>query len=171
MNALSNQLELLGFPPEIKEHISYFSLEKLDSFVDKYVSNMISNYDIRTVQSAIDSDSNPHNSIINFITCIMELGMLHELYYQSFASANSKILNKRMEFLAWAINISVANHLKEKGIQRIPSLGNGQINVYYSWNNMEIIIQRIMPIASQIDGAMPNEIQAFIDNLIKEKLK
>lgn len=170
MNTISIQLEQLGFPPEIKQHSSLFSLENLNSFVSKYLDNMITSHGLRNVQSAIDSDSNPHNPIINYLTCIMELGMLHELYHQSFASANSTILNQRMEFLAWAINISVANHLKEKGIERIPSLGNGQINIYYSWNNMEIIIQRIMPIASQIDGAMPNEVKAYIDNLIYEKL-
>ena len=170
MSTLSNQIDLLGFPPEIKQHSSQFSLTSLNSFVSKYIDTMISKYGIRNVQSAIDSDSNPHNPVINYITCIMELGMLHELYHQSFASAKSTILNQRMEFLAWAINISVANHLKEKRIERIPSLGNGQINIYYSWDNMEIIIQRIMPIASQIDGAMPHEIQAFIDNLIYEKL-
>jgi len=170
MSELIKQLNLLGFPPEIKQHSSQFSLEKLNSFVSRYLDNMIASHGLRNVQSAIDSDSNPHNPVINYITCIMELGMLHELYHQSFASANSAILNQRMEFLAWAINISVANHLKEKGIERIPSLGEGQINIYYSWDNMEIITQRIMPIASQIDGAMPNEIKSYIDNLISEKL-
>ena len=30
--------------------------------------------------------------------------------------------------------------------------------------------QRIMPIASQTDGAMPNEVKTYIDNLIYEKL-
>jgi len=171
MNAVTIQLEQLGFPPEIKRHFSHFSIENLNSFVSRYLENMIASHGLRNVQSAIDSDSNPHNPIINYITCIMELGMLHELYHQSFASANPTILNQRMEFLAWAINISVANHLKEKGIERIPSLGSGQINIYYSWNNMEIIIQRIMPIASQIEGAVPSEVRTYIDNLIYDKLE
>jgi hypothetical protein len=100
----------------------------------------------------------------------MELGILHELFNQSFASSNQTILNERLELLAWAINISVATELKLKGIRNIPSIANGNINVYYSWDNMEVIIQRIMPIAKQIDGAVPQEVGAYINNLISSKL-
>lgn len=171
MSTLSYQLGQLGFPPEIEQHASKFSLNKLDAFTSKYIVSLIDKYGIKTVQSAIDSDSNPHNSVINYLTCLVELGMLHELYHQSFASTNPKVLNQRMEFIAWATNIAVANNLKDNGVERIPSLGNGQIYIYYSWNNMEIIIRRIMPIVSQLEGAMSNEVQAYIDNLILEKLK
>lgn len=171
MTSISNQIDLLGFPSEIKQHSRLFSLEQLNAFTNMYVRTLIVNNGIPTVQAAIDNDSNPHNPVINYITSLMELGMLHELFHQSFASSNLSVLNQRLEYLAWAINISVANNLKDNGIKRIPSLADGQINIYYTWNNMEIIIQRILPIASQIEGAMPNEIKSFIDNLINEKLK
>jgi hypothetical protein len=171
MITIKEQLELIQFPHEIKQHSSQFSLDSLNSFTNKFVKSLIAINGISNVQAAIDNDSNPNNPIINYLTCLMELGMLHELFYQSFASSNSIILNQRLEYLAWAINITVANNLKESGVQRIPSLENGHIYIYYTWNNMEIIIQRIMPIAKQIDGALPNEIRTFIENLIIEKLK
>jgi hypothetical protein len=100
----------------------------------------------------------------------MELGMLHELFNQSFASTNHTVLDQRMELLAWATNISVATELKTIGIKNIPSIANGNINIYYTWDNMETIIQRIMPIACQIQGAHSLEVASYIKNLINSKL-
>jgi hypothetical protein len=53
---------------------------------------------------------------------------------------------------------------------RVPAMAGGSINIYYTWDNMEIIIQRIMPIASQIEGAVPHEVGSYINNLINSKL-
>lgn len=171
MSNITYQLELLGFPPEIKQHASNLSLDKLNAFINKHISSLILKYGLPRVQSSIDSDNNPNSPVIKFITSLMEIGMLHELFHQSFASINSNVLNQRLEYLAWAINISVATNLKENGVMRIPAIANGQINIYYTWDNMEIIIRRIMPIASQIDGAVPDEVNGYIDNLINENLR
>ncbi len=170
---INNQLLLLDFPPEIKRHNALFSTEKLIGFINQYISALINKYGIARVQSVIDTDNNPHDPVINYITWIMHLAMLHELFHQSFTSSNSSVLQERLEYLVWAINISVANILKIKGIERIPSLSreNGQINIYYSWNNLEIIIEKIMPIASWLDEAKPNEALVYIDNLIRDNLK
>jgi hypothetical protein len=170
MNTTEQQLNLLNFPPDISRHRSSFSVVKLDAFTHKYITKLFRNNGLPAIQRAIDSDSNPYDTIINYITCIMELGILHELYYQSFASANSTILNQRLELLAWAINISVATELKLQGIMRVPAIAGGSINIYYTWDNMEIIIQRIIPIANQIEGAVPHEVGAYINNLINSKL-
>jgi len=170
MNTTEQQLNLLNFPPEISRHRSSFSVVKLDEFTRKYITKLVRNNGLSAIQRAIDSDSNPYDTIINYITCIIELGILHELYNQSFASANSTILNQRLELLAQAINISVATELKLQGIMRVPAIAGGSINIYYTWDNMEIIIQRIMPIASQIEGAVPHEVGSYINNLINSKL-
>lgn len=170
MNTTEQQLNLLNFPPDIYRHRSSFSVVKLDAFTSKYIAKLFFNNGLSEIQRAIDSDSNPYDTIINYITCILELGILHELYNQSFASDNSSILRQRLELLAWAINISVATELKSKGIMRLPAIAGGSINIYYTWDNMEIIIQRIMPIASQIEGAVPHEVGSYINNLINSKL-
>jgi hypothetical protein len=170
MNTTEQQLNLLNFPPDISRHRSSFSVVKLDAFTDKYITKLFRNNGLSAIQRAIDSDSNPNDPTINYLTCIMELGILHELFNQSFASSNQTVLNERLELLAWAINISVATELKLKGIRNIPSIANGNINIYYTWDNMEIIIQRIMPIAKQIDGAVPHEVGTYINNLISSKL-
>jgi hypothetical protein len=170
MNTTEQQLNLLNFPLEISRHQSLFSVNKLNAFTSKYVQKLISNRGLANVQSAIDNDSNPYDPTVNYITCIMELGMLHELFNQSFASTNQTILGQRMEYLAWAINISLATELKLKGIKNIPAIANGSINIYYTWDNMEIIIQRILPIARQIEGAVPHEVESYINNLINSKL-
>ena len=170
MNTTEQQLNLLNFPPDISRHRSSFSVVKLDAFTHKYITKLFRNNGLSAIQRAIDSDSNPYDTIINYITCIMELAILHELYNQSFASANSTILNQRLELLAWSINISVATELKSQGIMRVPAMAGGSINIYYTWDNMEIIIQRIMPIASQIEGAVPHEVGSYINNLINSKL-
>ncbi|MCB1179391.1 MAG: hypothetical protein KDK36_17550 [Leptospiraceae bacterium] len=167
--SISFQIDSFGFPEEIKKQTEQFSLDKLNSFVKKYIEKMIAKFGIINVQSAIDLDSDPNNPVINYITCLMELGILHELFHQSFASNSLDILKSRMEYLAWAINITVANNLIENGVRNIPKLEN-EICIYYSWNNLKIIIQRIMPIAIQIDGAVPHEVRGFIHNLIAEKL-
>lgn len=168
--SIKHQLDLLNFPPEISRHRNLLSIEKVNEFTNSYVSKLINKQGLSKVQSAIDNDSNPYDPVINYITCIMELGMLHELLHQSYAIANPSTLNERLEYLAWTINISVATDLKSKGILRIPSLANGSINIYYSWNNMEQIIKRILPIASQMDGAVPHEVNSYINNLIASKL-
>lgn len=170
MTSIKQQLEILNFPLEISRHGDLLSIEKVNEFTNMYVSKLINKHGLPKVQSAIDNDSNPYDQVINYITCIMELGMLHELLHQSYAIANPTSLNERLEYLAWTINISVATDLKSKGILRIPSLANGSINIYYSWNNMEQIIKRILPIANQMDGAVRLEVQAYIDNLILQKL-
>jgi hypothetical protein len=168
--SISSQLDLLGLPSEISRHRKYLSFEKIQSFVNKYVNKLIGKYGLSSVQAAIDSDSSPYDPVINYITCIIELGMLHELFHQSYAINDSEILNERMELLAWAVNIAVATSLKSNGIKRIPALADGRILIYYSWNNMEKIINRIWPIASQIDGAVPEEVENYIDNLISTNL-
>ncbi len=168
--SISSQLNLLGFPDEIRRHSKLLSLEKVNSFTDLYVNKLITKYGSSKIQNAIDSDSDPHDPVINYITCIIELCMLHELLHQSYAIEDSITLSERMEYLAWAVNISVATNLKVKGIQRIPVLENGKIYIYYSWNNMEQIIERIWPIASQMDGAVPHEVEAYINGLIATKL-
>lgn len=168
--SISSQLDLLGFPSEISRHRKYLSLEKIQSFADKYVNKLIGKHGLSSVQAAIDSDSSPYDPVINYITCIIELEMLHELLHQSYAINDSEILNERMELLAWAVNIAVATSLKSNGIKRIPELADGRILIYYSWNNMEQIIKRIWPIASQIDGAVPEEVENYINNLISTKL-
>jgi hypothetical protein len=170
MTNFHTQLDSLDFPPNINRHANLFSLDNLKEFTDKYVSKLIHKHGLSNVQAAIDNDNNPYDPVINYITCIAELGMLHELFYQSFASANSTVLNERLEYLAWAINISIANSLKSKGVVNIPSIANGQILIYFSWNNMEIIIQRIWSIANQISGAVPQEVEAYLNNLIQSKL-
>ena len=170
MNTTEQQLNLLNLTLEISRHRGSFSISKLNTFTNKYVEKLINNKGLSNVQRAIEYDSNPYDPTINYLTCIMELGILNELFNQSFASSNQTILNERLELLAWAINISVATELKLKGIRNIPSIANGKINIYYSWNNMEVIIQRIMPIAKQIDGAVPQEVGAYINNLISSKL-
>ncbi len=170
MNTTEQQLNLLKFPSEISRHRSSFSVNKLNAFTSKYIQKLISTSGLTNVQSAIDRDSNPYDPIINYITCIMELGMLHELFNQSFASTNQTTLGQRMEYLAWAINISLATELKLKGIKNIPAIASGSINIYYTWDNMEIIIQRILPIARQIEGAVPHEVGSYINNLINSKL-
>ena len=169
MNTTEHQLNLLNLPPHISHHRSSFCVVKLDAFTRKYITKLVRNNGLSDIQRAIDRDSNP-DTIINYITCIMELGILHELYNQSFASANSTILNQRLELLAVAINISVATELKLQGIIRLPAMDNGSINIYYTWDNMIIIIQRIMPIASHIEGALSNEVGSYINNLINSKL-
>ncbi len=168
--SIKYQLDLLNFPHEISRHRNLLSIEKVNAFTNRYVSKLITKYSLSKVQSAIDNDSNPYDPVINYITCIMELGMLHELLHQSYAIENQLSLNERLEYLAWAINISVASDLKSKGILRIPSLANGNINIYYSWDNMEQIIKRILPIARQMDGAVHQEVSAYINNLISSKL-
>jgi len=40
-----------------------------------------------------------------------------------------------------------------------------------SWDNMQNIINRIYPIAAQIDGADSKEIDAYINNLITKNLQ
>lgn len=170
MNTTEQQLNLLNFPPNISRHLSSFSVSKLNSFTSKYVTKLINNRGVSNVQRAIDNDSNQYDSTINYITCIMELGILHEFFNQSFASFNRTVLNQRLELLAWAINISLATELKLKGIKNIPSIANGNINIYYTWNNMEIIMERIMPIAQQIEGVDPHEVGLYINNLINSKL-
>lgn len=170
MNTTEQQLNLLNFPMEISRHRSSFSISKLNTFTNKYIGKLINNKGLKNVQKAVDNDSNPYDPTINYLTCIMELGILHELFSQSFASSSQTILNERLELLAWAINISVATELKLRGMRNIPSIANGSINIYYSWDNMEIILQRIMPIARQIDGAVTHEVGAYINNLINTKL-
>ncbi len=169
-DSLTAQIDLLGFPNEISRHRKYLSLEKVYSFADKYVTKLIVKHGLSNVQSAIDSDSNPYDPVINYITCIIELGMLNELLNQSYAIADPEMLNERMELLAWAVNVSVASSLKSKGVRRIPALADGKILIYYSWDNMEQIIKRVWPIASQIDGAVPHEVENYIRNLITTKL-
>jgi hypothetical protein len=170
MNTTDQQLNLLNFPLEISRHRGSFSITKLNTFTNKFVAKLITNKGLTNVQRAIDNDSNPYDPTINYLTCIMELGILHELFNQSFASSSQTILDERLELLAWAINISVATELKLMGIRNIPSIANGSINIYFTWNNMEIILQRIMPIANQIDGAVPHEVENYINNLISTKL-
>jgi len=170
MNTTEQQLNLLNFPLEISRHRGSFNISKLNTFTNKYVGKLINNKGLSNVQRSIDNDSNPYDPTINYLTCIMELGILNELFNQSFASSNQTVLNERLELLAWAINISVATELKLKGIRNIPSIANGNINIYYTWDNMEIIIQRILPIARQIEGAIPHEVGSYINNLINSKL-
>jgi hypothetical protein len=169
-SSISSQLDLLGFPSEIARHRKNLLIEKIYSFADKYVIKLINKFGISTVQAAIDSDSSLYDPVINYITCIMELGMLHELLHQSYAISNPEIMNERMELLAWAVNIAVATSMKSNGINRIPELADGKILIYFTWNNMEEIIKRIWPIASQIDGAVPAEVENYINNLISTKL-
>jgi hypothetical protein len=170
MNTTEQQLNLLHFPADISRHRSSFSINLLNEFTGKYVQKLISNSGLANVQRAIDSDSDPYDPTINYITSIMILGMLHELFYQSFASNNQMVLAQRMELLAWAINISVATELKLIGIKNIPSILNGTVNIYYTWDNMETIIQTCMPIASQIEGTIPHEVGDYINDLISSRL-
>ena len=128
---IKKQLDLLNFPPEISRHRNLLSIEKVNAFTDEYISKMINKHGLSKVQLAIDNDNNPYDPVINYITCIMELGMLHELFHQSYAITNPSSLNERLEYLAWTINISIATDLISKGILRIPSLANGSINIYY----------------------------------------
>ena len=169
--SIVSQLYLMGNPEEMKQHMELFSIDKLNSFVDRYTSEMINKFGINKVQNSIDADNNPHDPILSYITCIMELGILHELFHQSYASSDEDILRKRLIFIVRSINIAVATNLKAKGLKRIPSLHMGEINIYYSWENMAQILGRILPVASQMKDAVPNEIQTYIDNLIIEKLK
>ena len=170
MNTTEEQLNLLNFPPEINGHRSLFATNKLNAFTSNYVNKLIINSGLVNVQRAIDNDINPYDPIINYITCIIELGMLNELFNQSFACSDQTVLRQRLELLAWMINISVATELKLKGIKNIPVIANGNINIYYSWDNMEIIIQRILPIARQIEGVNPVQFESYINNLINLKL-
>mgnify|MGYP000695847361 CR=1 FL=1 len=82
MNLLNNQLQLLNFPSEIAQHSNEFSTNELNVFTEKYVSHLISTFGLEKVQSSIDRDSNPNDPIINYITCLLELGMLNEFFHQ-----------------------------------------------------------------------------------------
>jgi hypothetical protein len=166
---IQSQINNLKIPTEVVAFSEGFSLLKLSEFTEKYVKKLVNKYNIKLLQESIDNDSNPLNPVINYITCLMEIGILHELFKQSFATQNNSILNARLEFLAWAVNICVANNLKNIGIKRIPMLTGG-ICIYYTWDNMQNIINRIYPIAAQIDGADSKEIDAYINNLIEKNL-
>jgi len=72
--------------------------------------------------------------------------------------------------LSWAINVSIANDLKYAGIKRIPTIKMGQTAIYYSIDLVEQLVKRVDHLTSQFDGAMPNEVQGLINNLIKTKL-
>jgi hypothetical protein len=171
MTHFQTQLDLLEFPTDISRHRKLFSLDKLGEFTNKYISKLIQQFGLSKVQSAIDNDDNPYDPIINYITCLCELGMLHELFFQSFASTNETVLSERLEYLAWAMNISIANSPKSKGVAKVPSLANGQIHIYFTWDNMEILMQRIWPIASQITNIPAHEVEAYLANLIHSNFK
>jgi hypothetical protein len=171
MNSTEQQLTLLNFPTNISRHLNSFSVIQLNNFVNRFISKLIIHQGLNNVQIAIDKDDNPYDTTINYITSVMEVGILHELYNQSFSTANHTMLQERLELLAWAVNISVATELKLNGIMRIPAIAGGRINIYYTWDNMEIIIQRIMPVASQIHSADPQQVDSYINDLINSKLR
>ena len=166
---IERQIKSLEMHPEILRNSKSFSLSQLAEFTEKYVQKLINKYGLNKVQLAIDNDGNPRDPIINYITCLMEISMLHELFKQSFASSNNSVLSDRLEYLAWSVNVCVANNLKDSGVKRIPAL-SGNIYIYYTWDNMETIIERIYSIAAQIDGADPKEISSYIDGLIRNNL-
>lgn len=170
MNTTEYQLDCLGFPPYLECHRKYFSIDNLNAFVSVFISKLISNLGFSAIQMEIDSDTEPSGPAVNYITCLMETGILHELFNQSFSSPSQTILDQRLEFLSQAINISVATELKLNGFKNIPSISNGEINIYFTWDNMEIIIQRIMPVAKQVFGAVPNEVRSYINDLIDSNL-
>jgi hypothetical protein len=171
MNNTEIQLGLLHIPPRIYRHLDDFSIEKMNQFTDKYTSNLISNYGLVRVQRSIDFDNDPYDPIINYLTSLMQIAILHELFFQCFSSNNEEILSERLELLAWIVNISVATELKIKGVVRIPSIANGAVNIYYTWDNMEAIIRSIMPIINQIGEYYHEDIGNYINELISIHLE
>jgi len=164
------QNELDNAVDRLKRHSSLISAKEVSLFTSKYINKMINKYGLAEVQKAVDIDNNPYNPITNYITSLFEISILEQAFRQNLASSDKTVHYERMWALSWAINVSIANDLKYAGIKRIPTIKMGQTAIYYSIDLVEQLVKRVDHLTSQFDGAMPNEVQGLINNLIKTKL-
>lgn len=169
LKRIDEQIQYCELPPELNIHYQKFNLKNLVDFTNRHIKNLIANHGVERVQITVDRDDNPRDPILMFITSLMEIGMIHEVFHQNFGSSNQSILSQRMEYLALAMNITIGNCLLEAGVKRIPKILN-KIYIYYTADNIDELGNRIWPIVSQIDGADPIEINNYINGLINRNL-
>ena len=94
---------------------------------------------------------------------------MKELYLQNMLTEDLEVLENRIIYVAEVTNTSVAFDLVDFGVLRIPMLSSG-VNQYYTWDNMQKIIDRVMPAVLTMLNSSPITVTNYIYSLIKERL-
>jgi len=164
---LAGQVLKIPFPRRIALQRHKCSLEKLNAFTRPSVKRLILTRGLAKVQKEIDEDQ--INFSVNYITALIEITIVKELYLQNMLTEDLEVLENRIIYVAEVTNTSVAFDLVDFGVLRIPMLSSG-VNQYYTWDNMQKIIDRVMPAVLTMLNSSPITVTNYIYSLIKERL-
>lgn len=163
-------IELINvkFSQEHKLFAHLFSIEKVNAFTKPSIGRLISIRGLDLVQLELDADV--INFSMNYITSLFEISALKEMHLQNFLISDESKLIQRLEYAMTIINTSIAFDLRESGIRGIPTIANGQIDIFYGWSQIDQLINRIAPVALQMADAESFSATMYIRQLIKENL-
>jgi hypothetical protein len=167
---LHRQLRSIGFPNELNSQIAILPIDLIESFVGSYVGKALNRYSFADIQSTLDSDDN--NAVIQYWTCIIEIGVFHTLHFGKLVVADREVHDMRVNLLAHALNFTLGKELKNRGFLRVPFIESEYepIHLYFKWDNVTIIIERVGGIASQFAGADKQNVESYISNLVHRNL-